>query len=181
MPTPTTWIENTTGKYDHGGPGWGFGDCVWSPAVDRRGSEGKYRIMREPKPGDCVINCCDGLIRGTSNVFQACITTPDGPPKPGPWGYARAYYRLNLTGYTPLAEPVRLQELVERYGEEIRRDIETNRPKYYPFSLYPDSEFCPGGKIVPAQGRFLGKATPTLARLIRELLQREQGSDESAG
>ena len=52
---PRVWIEITKSEHDHGGKGWGFGKCLWSPETDRRGSD-RYAIMREVKKGDLVIH-----------------------------------------------------------------------------------------------------------------------------
>lgn len=171
MAGATTWIENTTSKYDHGGAGWEFGTCVWSPAQDRRGAEGKYKLMRQVSPNDRVVNCCDRIICGVSTVASSCITTHDGPPNPGPWAYARSFHRFSLVDYEAFPAPASLDSLIEANKEAIQADIEADRPKYYLFSLYPQSEFNPDGKIVLAQGRFLARATPALVRMLAKLLE----------
>ena len=64
--------------------------------------------------------------------------------------------------------------LSERFKDEIKSDIESNRPTYFLFSLYPESEFHPEGKVVLAQGRFLARTTPTLVKLIASLLELDE-------
>ena len=168
------WIENTTSKNDHGGLGWEFGKCIWSPAVDRRGAERQYSIMRSVKKGDRVINCYDAVIRGISIAECDCYTIHDRPPHPEPWGYANKFYRFNLSDFTELEDPVPLKQLVERYKDVIRDDIETNRPKYYLYSWWPKSEFYPDGRIVLSQGRFLARGTPALVKMMCELLHLDE-------
>lgn len=167
----TVWIENTTSKYDHGGCGWEFGVCIWSPARDRRGAVGKYRIMQQVQIGDRVINCCDGKIRGTSRVATICDSTSDRPPNPGPWSYANSFFRFNLTDFNELADPIELREIIAKHKAEIEVDIENNRPKYFLFSLYPRSEFYPEGKVVLGQGRFLATTTPCLQAILRSYFE----------
>jgi len=171
----TVWIENTTGNYDHGGPGWEFGVCVWSPALDRRGLEGRYKIMREVRAREKILNCYDGSIRGTAEIGTECYTTQNRPPEPGPWAYARSFHRFNLANFRRLPQPVPLKRLIENFANEIRRDIEENRPTYYLFSWYPPSPFKPNGKIVLSQGRFLARGTPALI----DMLCRATGLDRS--
>jgi hypothetical protein len=33
------WVELTRSEHQHGGDGWGFGVCLWSPSVDKAGHE----------------------------------------------------------------------------------------------------------------------------------------------
>src|SRR3712207_7557670 len=40
------WVEITPDDHGHGGPGWEFGTCLWSPSRNRTGDD-RYRIMRE--------------------------------------------------------------------------------------------------------------------------------------
>jgi len=168
------WIENTTSKHDHGGPGWEFGKCIWSPARDRRKVEGRYKIMRSVKKGDRVINCYDSVVRGTSIADGDCLEIYDRPPIPKPWGYAMSFFRVNLRDYLPLQQPLTLKELVDRHKEEIRDDIVNNRPTYYLFSWWPPSSFYPEGRVVLSQGRFLARATPALLRMLCEHLKQKE-------
>jgi hypothetical protein len=156
------WIESASGRDNHGGAGWELGSCIWSPAHDRLGRTQKYGIMNAPRVGDQVINCSAGLIVGISRVSRPAETTSSGPPNPGAWGYARSFFRLNLDDYTQCETHVALNEVAKRFFARIREDIETNRPKYYLYSLYPPSERNPTGKLVLAQGRFLARSTATL-------------------
>ncbi len=164
------WIEAASGRDNHGGEGWELGRCVWSPAHDRLGRTQKYGIMSAPRVGDVVINCSAGEIIGISRVGRLAETTTSGPPNPGPWGYARSFFRLNLDNYLQFDSRVMLNEVAKRFFDRIREDIEINRPKYYLFSLYPPSERYPSGKLVLAQGRFLARSTAILDGCIAECL-----------
>ena len=164
------WIEAASGRDNHGGVGWEFGRCIWSPAQDRLGRTQKYGIMNAPSVGDPVINCSAGLIVGISRVCRSAESTTSGPPNPGAWGYARSFFRLNLDDYVTCENSVPLNDVVTRFFSRIREDIESNRPKYYLFSLYPPSERNPTGKLVLAQGRFLARSTAALDACIMESL-----------
>ncbi len=168
--TMQVWIEAASGRDEHGGEGWELGRCIWSPANDRLGRTQKYGIMNSPRVGDPVINCSAGLIVGISRVCRAAETTTVGPPNPGAWGYARSFFRLNLDEYAACKTRIPLNDVVKKFFSRIREDIESNRPKYYLFSLYPPSERNPTGKLVLAQGRFLARSTPTLDTCITESL-----------
>jgi len=36
-PKARVWIEDTKSEHQHGGPGWEFGTCLWSPSTDEKG------------------------------------------------------------------------------------------------------------------------------------------------
>lgn len=60
VPPPRVWIEDTkTTTHGHGGPGWEFGSCLWSPSAYEGGSD-HYALMREPQIDDLVIHINDG-------------------------------------------------------------------------------------------------------------------------
>jgi hypothetical protein len=62
------WIEDTkTAAHGHGGPGWEFGSCLWSPSSAEGGTD-RYAIMRELSADDLVIHLNDGDIVGWSRV-----------------------------------------------------------------------------------------------------------------
>jgi len=65
---PRVWIEDTkTTVHGHGGPGWEFGSCLWSPSANELGND-HYALMREPKIDDVVIHINDGVLVGWSYV-----------------------------------------------------------------------------------------------------------------
>ena len=144
--THAVWIENTTSKFDHGGPGWEFGSCVWSPAKDRRAVEGRYKIMREVQAGDLFINCYDGVITGTSKAKGRCTTVKERPPNPGPWAYASSFHRIELEAYQPAVKKETLNHVALMFREKIRDEIESSHPTYYLFSWWPITEFHPKGR-----------------------------------
>jgi hypothetical protein len=69
-PLTHVWIEDTkTSAHGHGGPGWEFGTCLWSPSSNKIGVD-QYALMREPKTDDLVIHINDGELVGWSYVIR---------------------------------------------------------------------------------------------------------------
>ena len=161
------WFHVTTGKGNPRGSGWAPGECIWSPSSNSRGSVAHYGIMREVRPADVIIVCVNGKMCGVASAATACREVNAGPPERGSWSYARTFFRVDLADYVPLTEPVSISDLAKIYKSEIRQDMLDNRPTYYLYSWYPESEFNPGGKLVLGQGRFLARSTPTLVQCLR--------------
>lgn len=162
------WVEVASSKNDHGGPGWDYGTCVWCPSITTKGSLGTYKIILEAVEGDIVVNCLDGRITGWSVVDASCQKTSETPPKVGQFGYTKIFLRLPLRDYKEATVRPTIADVAKSRKAEITKDIETNRPKYYLFSLYPVSSFWPEGRVVLSQGRFFAKTTLTLARILFE-------------
>jgi hypothetical protein len=106
----TVWVEVTKSEHEHGGAGWEFGTCLWSPATDARGGD-RYRVIREVKRGDRVLHFNhmtvpgagkDSFLTGESTVAEPAVVTRDEPPK----------------------------------GGELRKEIFEFRPRNYPLATY---------------------------------------------
>jgi len=165
------FIETTKSEHLHGGPGWAFGTCLWSPSRNRAGHD-TYALMREPEPGDLVVHLYkhswpDGITEtrlcGRSLVSEACREVPDEPPSPGAWAVMLPYYRIELQEYEWFAAPLPVSVLLREYGEEIRQDALENRPKHYPFAKYGDT-------VRLTQGMYLSRCTPALYQIFLRAL-----------
>src|SRR5215218_8946380 len=108
------YIETTKSEHLHGGPGWEFGTCLWSPSRNKAGHD-TYALMREPEPGDLVLHFykdrwLDGTTEtrlcGCSFVAKAYREVMQEPPSPGDWAGMAPYYRIELEGYESFAAPV---------------------------------------------------------------------------
>src|SRR5262245_35698840 len=73
------WFENTKSSHEHGGAGWEFGTCLWSPSRDKGGKDW-YKSMRLVQPGDLVINVSDKELHGISVAKSPCEERSDEPP-----------------------------------------------------------------------------------------------------
>jgi hypothetical protein len=79
-PPDRIWVEDSK-HLDHGGPGWEFGSCLWSPSADEAGHD-RYGVMREPQKGDLVIHIREGDLAGRSYVAAPYREITDSPPNP---------------------------------------------------------------------------------------------------
>ena len=86
-----TYVEITKSDHGHGGAGWEFGTCLWSPSRNRAGGD-RYSIMREPQQNDRVIHIYrqewpdgkrDTRIAGESKISNPCHEIIEEPPSPG--------------------------------------------------------------------------------------------------
>jgi hypothetical protein len=165
------FVETTKSELLHGGPGWEFGTCLWSPSRNKVGHD-SYSLMREPRPGDLVLHhykhsWSDGVtetrLAGHSVVSDSCREVQEEPPSPGDWADMAPYYRIELEGYEPFATPLPESVLRHEYGDEIRYDAVENQPKYFPFVRYRDT-------VRLAQGMYLSRCTPALYDIFRRAL-----------
>ena len=165
----SVWIEITKASHDHGGKGWEFGTCLWSPVADRGGNK-RYELMRQPVPGDTVIHWLDtrdaddrgrSIIAGWSKVATAAHITNSVPPSPGAWGDLGPYYRIELTGFRAFPSPVAVRDFLEAFAEPIRAELKDENPKYYPVAPY-------GLGLRTRQGQYLAHCTANLYFLTRE-------------
>jgi hypothetical protein len=166
------WVEITGAELDHGGPGWGFGTCLWSPATDEKGGK-RYEAMWQPEVGDLVLHfykypweggAAYTQLCGFSTVAAPCRVMYAPPPRPGRW-QAAAYYRIDLQSYTPLSARLNPQRLNQQpdYLARIRAELHA-RPIRYPFVTY-------GQELVRlTQGQYITRCTPVLYDVFRDAL-----------
>lgn len=172
------YVEITKSEHKHGGLGWEFGTCLWTPSQNRAGGD-RYSLMREPRAGDLVLHFYhdtwpDGLsdtrLCGRSVVAGKFRKVDKEPPSPGNWGGMSPYYRIDLTDYAPFEKPLPLTVLVGRYADEIGQDLEENWQRFYPFNFHGDT-------IQTVQGIYLAKCTPQLYLIIKRALGLEANVD----
>jgi hypothetical protein len=162
-PHTAIWIEDTKSEHHHGGPGWEFGICLWSPSANETGAD-SYALMREPAAGDLVIHIYDSVFTGWSHVARKYSEISSSPPLAGAWGGRKLYYRIDLTGYQKFNRPVSLAEFVDKNRAALEAELRTDQPSRYPFILYQ-------GQVRHAQGVYLGKCTKRLYELIRRAVE----------
>ena len=117
------WFENTKSAHEHGGKGWEFGTCLWSPSKDRGGKDW-YKAMRVVDVGDLVLNVCDKHLRGISYVQSRFVEREDEPPRAGQWEGMAPYYRVDLRGFRPTDSDLFLDTLLKQRRDEISRALE---------------------------------------------------------
>jgi hypothetical protein len=159
-PPVRVWIEDTkTATHGHGGPGWEFGSCLWSPSSAEGGAD-RYSIMREAETDDLVIHFNDGDIAGWSRVAAPFKEVNDAPPNPGEWSGRPSYYRISLKDYRRFPKPTPVAEFLVRNHTAVLEELRNEAPKRYPFILYNDT-------VRRAQGAYLTRCTVKLYNLIR--------------
>ena len=165
------FVEITKDDHGHGGAGWEFGSCLWSPRRNKAGAD-RYSIMRAPATGDLVLHFLartwpDGThesrLAGRSQVKTPVRETDREPPRAGDWAGSGRYYRIELQSFEDFTFPLPLRRLVEEYGDEIRGDILNSAPRFYPFNRWGDS-------VRTVQGIYLAQATPGLYGVIHRAL-----------
>lgn len=179
--TVNTFIEISKSEHGHGGRGWEFGTCLWSPSRNRAGAD-RYSIMRMPKAGDRVIHVyecdfqekMDTYILGESQVRKGVEEIASEPPSPGLWAGMAPYYRIDLTDYHQYEAPLPIRQFRDDYQDEIRVDLLHNQPSFYPFNTY-------GNGIRLVQGIYLARSTEALSRLLEEAIGIESADRSSAG
>jgi hypothetical protein len=174
------YVEITKADHGHGGPGWEFGTCLWSPTRNRAGAD-RYSIMRRPELGDLVLHFYaqhwpdgryESRLAGRSLVAAQARETADAPPSPGDWEGMAPYYRTELRSYEPFRSPLPLRTLVHEYGDEIRGDIVNAAPRFYPFNTWRAT-------VRTVQGIYLAEATPGLYGVMRRALGLEEAGDDT--
>ncbi|BDU70250.1 hypothetical protein GETHOR_23510 [Geothrix oryzae] len=168
------FIEFTKTEHEHGGPGWEFGTCLWSPTVNNRGAN-SYALMSAPEKGDLVLHFLltkwpDGTeetrVAGFSYVAKPCQTVQTEPTKADKWANRGSYFRIDLKGYTPFPNPLPMKTLIEEYGEDIRKELIENGPRFYPFNRY-------GAGLHTVQGIYLGRCTENLYQILAKAMSIE--------
>jgi hypothetical protein len=163
------FIEVTKMVHEHGGPGWNFGTCLWSPRRNKRGSD-SYALMRAVQQGDLVIHILEDTwpsggkehrIVGQSLATGRVALRNDEPPQPGDWVGQAPYYRVPLGAYSEFSTPCSVGAFVDLYDSDLRRDLK-RRSTYYPFTLYGG-----GLEVRLRQGGYMNDCTPSLFDLVR--------------
>lgn len=173
------WVEITENSHDHGGEGWEFGTCLWSPTCDKAGGHA-YQIMTLPEAGDLVLHFYkygwDNRRPFRRLCAQSLVELParevhEEPPSPGPWEGMSPFYRIELTAFQWLEEPLDLGEFSGIYADEVLHEKNTDEPKYYPFQRY-------GNDTHVATGTYLARCTENLYGLLQKAMEIEASADD---
>jgi hypothetical protein len=167
------FIEVTKTSHQHGGAGWEFGTCLWSPERADGGAD-IYSLMREVAADDLVFHILEDRRNDGPREHRLCghsfAAGPyerrlDEPPSSGEWGGRNAYYRVPLRDYEAFDPAVSVITLLELFAPEIQADKADN-PRYYPFNPY-------GAGWRLRQGGYLNACTPSLFDVFRRALDLE--------
>jgi 5-methylcytosine-specific restriction protein B len=164
------WVEISKAENKQGGPGWGLGECLWSPSKYKGGAD-SYATMRQVAKGDLVLHLIDSKFTGYSFAAEPYQELPTDPPQAGEWAGRAPYYRVELNGYSGFSKPLLLEDFLRKHESDIRTEISTDKPQYYPFTVQ-------GGNLITRQGGYLSRCTSPLAKLV---LEAARGSSSSPG
>ena len=116
------WIEKTKASHEHGGTGWEFGSCLWSPSANAVGHK-IYEDMRAIQLGDLILHFYEDSWFGGEDTYHfcaysivssTCAERTDEPPKAGEWAGRGKYLRVELKNFTPFDKRLRLKNSSKR-------------------------------------------------------------------
>ncbi|WP_339784467.1 HNH endonuclease [Paenibacillus sp. FSL R7-0313] len=130
------WIEMST-EETHGGKGWGFSQCLWSPAYkivkNSRRPWPYWNSLIRVKEGDVILhlkgNAEPGFV-GYSIAEADGFVTDLRPPNPGSqWDYAEMFNRVNLKDFELFTEKILLSKLFSQKESQLRYYFNINKIK----------------------------------------------------
>jgi len=164
------WIEMSKDEA-HGGQGWGFSKCLWSPTQEADGGrQGWWERQRDVCAGDIVLhlrgkNKKTSKFVGISTCSSDCEVTTERPPVPGKWSYAKEFFRTKLEGFRPLTPEISVVELFSLRSRELRNYFNQNKVRK---SANRRRLFyvIQGGKLQCQNGAYFSQADAELAMII---------------
>jgi len=117
------WLEMSRDE-EHGGLGWNFLECLWSPAYKRNNKHwGYWDLLLKVKKGDMIFHLRgktpDAFFIGYSIAEEDGYKTNDKPPISKEWGYADSFFRVPLISFTPFADPINVSEIFDYAGNQL--------------------------------------------------------------
>jgi 5-methylcytosine-specific restriction endonuclease McrA len=163
------WVEKTKSSHEHGGEGWEFGSCLWSPSADAVGHK-IYEDMKAIQVGDLVLHFYEDNWFGGENTYHfcgcstasaKCLERSDEPPQPGEWAGRGKYFRVELQNFTPLEQTIPIREFIDQNRNALVASI---KEASGPFILYRDEPRL-------AQGKYLSSCSASLYSLLSAEIQ----------
>lgn len=170
------WIETTKTSHQHGGPGWEFGTCLWSPSSNKKGHD-TYSTMKMAKKGDAVLHFLESIgaksilenrLCAISTIGAGCSEISEGPPLAGEWSDRSSYFKIDLDNFVELSPALSIADFILCYENELRAELSEDHPKYYPFAATSRG-------VRLNQGAYLTRASPRLLKLIADAYGIESG------
>ncbi|MFC1648375.1 hypothetical protein ACFL1B_02840, partial [Nanoarchaeota archaeon] len=131
-PNQSVFIEIT--NPEHGGPGWEFGSCLWSPAKDR-GNSRAWKLMDEVEPGNLILHLLKienhYVWAGASIASSVLQEVEDGPPLPDRWADMSPYQRIELDEFHEIESPLPIANFFSIYEEKLRDLLRTSNERTF--------------------------------------------------
>ena len=163
------WLEMSRDSA-HGGPGWAFTECLWSPThKNPSGSWSFWELLSRVRKGDTVFHLRGKSPRaafvGYSIADSDGYQTQDRPPIPGRWAYATSFYRVPLTDFVPFLDPIPLGQVFSERDTELRDFFAKNKSK--PRRLQEHIFFVvQAGRLQCLNGAYLSEFGEALGNII---------------
>jgi putative restriction endonuclease len=116
----------------HGGDGWGFTQCLWSPTEKMRGGRWPYwtKIL-DVSDGDLIFHLRGksqkAYFVGYSRAFGNGYETDKRPPAPGSWSFAESFYRADLQDFVPFENPIKLTDVFATRRQYLEGYFDANK------------------------------------------------------
>lgn len=160
------WVEMSK-VISHGGKGWDFSQCLWSPSHKISGSKWFYwENLLKVKEGDLVLHLQgthpNANFVGYSFAGSDGYETVDRPTIPGRYDFAKSFYRVPLIEFTKFSEPFSLISIVSN-REQIFIDYLKNKnldgyiPPFFVFQ---------NNRVQCLNGAYLSELSVDLARSL---------------
>jgi hypothetical protein len=119
---------------DHGGGTWGFGNCLWAPTKKKNGRKWRFWTkVSEVRKGDLVMHLRgippNASFVGYSVAANGGFQTGHRPPNPGKWGFAKSFYRVDLTDFVPFHQPINLTNIFSSRRFELTSYFDANKKR----------------------------------------------------
>ncbi len=147
----------------HGGPGWDFGTCLWSPVQDK-GGRNRWQILGDVKQNDFVIHLLkdpDYKWVGISKVESKVKSLKSSPPNPTDWADMAPYQRIDLYQYNPLSESAYVNNIFNSYTERLVEEYKKDKSQFY--TLYGEE------KELRIQQRYLAPCNNEIYAIFNEV------------
>jgi hypothetical protein len=144
---------------------WQLGENLRA-LVKGRGGRHSHELMRAPKRGDLVIHIQQTKEDGWSIVAVSRVRDRFNEPGPND-----RYYKRGLTSATEWQVPI--NKLLNKYGPQIRREIDSSNPKNYPFRRH-------GNSVGLIRVPYLSKATNCLVKILLKATTGVSNNDRRA-
>jgi putative restriction endonuclease len=129
------WLEMSR-DFAHGGAGWEFSRCLWSPAYKNDAGRSKWpywQSLLRVRSGENVLHL-RGVGKAAAFVGMSVCASPgfatsDRPPVAGQWSYAETFYQVALRDWREFSQPVFLQRVFDSRRKELTAYFLANKAR----------------------------------------------------
>lgn len=160
------WIEITNPV--HGGLGWEFGTCLWSPVHDRSGKKA-WKMMEEVEPGDVIFHFLKPTKQQGHHFWGHSVAEDSAqiinypPPEPLQWANQAPYYRIPVVSFNSLGTPVSVSEMLESKRSEFEAELQ-RKPKGQFYELKKDGR-------IQVSLKYIAEADGQVVDILSEIVQ----------